>query len=186
MGPIGVWGPQGIPGIDGHQGPQGLSGKDGRLGKTGPIGEKGTDGKPGVQGVQGDVGPQGGKGDVGRPPKHEWNNDNIRFQNPDLTWGKWINLKKVFPATGAIMGGGGDILDFKYAGKTYEGKRYLNIDQESFYFREEPDGYTVTLAVKAGQGFMEEIDGGFANTVYEYLDFDGGFANSTYGGKGDD
>lgn len=45
--------------------------------------------KKGEQGLKGD---SGRKGDI---PKHEWDGTKIRLQNPDKTWGIWVDLKSV-------------------------------------------------------------------------------------------
>lgn len=54
-------------------------------------GEHGDHGKDGEQGKQG-IGIQGKKGEQGKPPKHEIKGNSIRFENPDGTWGRWIDL----------------------------------------------------------------------------------------------
>jgi hypothetical protein len=41
------------------------------------------------------------KGPKGDPPKHEWDGSELRFENPDGTWGEWTNLR------GPRGGGGG-------------------------------------------------------------------------------
>ncbi len=75
----GAWvdleGPQGPQGLQGIQGPQGIPGAQGPKGDTG------------------DTGPQGPKGDQGDPPAYEWMSTQLRFQNPDLTWGSWVDLE---------------------------------------------------------------------------------------------
>lgn len=80
-----------IRGPTGPEGPQGPKGSDGDRGPAGPMGPDGP------------MGPQGPKGDTGPMPDHEINNGEIRFQNPDGTWGKWIKLAHV----GQMYGGGG-------------------------------------------------------------------------------
>lgn len=44
----------------------------------------------GPQGLQGEKGKQG---KVGPAPEHEWNGTKIRFQNPDGSWGPFVDLK---------------------------------------------------------------------------------------------
>lgn len=39
------------------------------------------------------TGPQGPQGEKGDKPAHEWNGTQIRFQNPDCSWGPWIDLQ---------------------------------------------------------------------------------------------
>lgn len=33
------------------------------------------------------------KGADGRPPAHEWDGTRLRFENPDGTWGEWVDLR---------------------------------------------------------------------------------------------
>lgn len=52
-----------------------------------------------VLGPKNRVGPQGLQGEKGNPgkqgpaPEHEWNGTKIRFQNPDGSWGQFVDLK---------------------------------------------------------------------------------------------
>lgn len=46
-----------------------------------------------IQGPMGPTGPQGPQGGVGDVPEHEWNGTQIRFRNPDGSWGPWVNLQ---------------------------------------------------------------------------------------------
>jgi len=55
--------------------------------KVGPQGEQGP---MGPQGPQGEPGPKGDKGD---PPAHQWRGTKLRFENPDGSWGKFVDLK---------------------------------------------------------------------------------------------
>lgn len=66
-----------VKGIDYFDGDHGKSGKDGEQGKQGIAGPKGEQGK---------------QGEKGNPPKHEISGKSIRFENPDGTWGEWLNL----------------------------------------------------------------------------------------------
>lgn len=45
-----------------------------------------------VQGPMGPAGPQGVQGPTGSQPAYEWNGTQIRFENPDGSWGPFINL----------------------------------------------------------------------------------------------
>lgn len=54
-----------------------LPGKPGEPGKTPKKGEDYVDGVDGI----------------GKSPKHQWDGTKIRFQNPDGTWGKFVDLK---------------------------------------------------------------------------------------------
>lgn len=53
-----------------------------------------------VQARQGDKGDKGDAGAVGRPPRHEWRGTKLRFENPDGTWGEWVDLQG-FPGIGS-------------------------------------------------------------------------------------
>lgn len=44
------------------------------------------------------------KGEQGEIPKHQWSGTKLRFENPDGTWGKWVDLKG--PRGGSWFGGG--------------------------------------------------------------------------------
>lgn len=80
-GPQGEPGPKGDPGIQGPEGPQG------------PQGEKGATGNPGPKGDTGDAGPAGADGAPGLPPEHEWRGTQLRFKEPDGSWGQFIDLR---------------------------------------------------------------------------------------------
>jgi hypothetical protein len=82
-----------------------LMGKDGEQGKEGKDGInglsiKGKDGKDGV-GLRGEPGRQGEAGSI---PAHQVSNGEVRFQNPDGTWGDWIEA-----GVRSTGGGGGKI-----------------------------------------------------------------------------
>lgn len=46
-----------------------------------------------IPGPIGLTGPQGPQGDTGDQPAYEWNGTQIRFENPDGSWGPWVNLQ---------------------------------------------------------------------------------------------
>ena len=83
----------------------GDKGDKGERGATGTRGQKGQDGKDGytpikdkdyfdgVDGEKGEKGERGDKGETGKTPKHEWKKTKLRFENPDGTWGEFVNLK---------------------------------------------------------------------------------------------
>lgn len=89
----GVAGTNGNNGIDGKDGKDGLDGKAGLRGSMGPAGPVGKDGI-GLLGLTGPSGPI---------PAHQINNNELRFQNPDGTWGQWIS----FGQQQQSSGGGG-------------------------------------------------------------------------------
>jgi hypothetical protein len=92
---IGPPGPQGPIGPIGPAGPQGLKGDKGDTGAQGPQGLKGdtgATGATGAAGAKGDTGPAGPAGATGPSPAHQWSGTQLRFQNPDTTWGPYVNL----------------------------------------------------------------------------------------------
>jgi hypothetical protein len=93
QGDKGLEGIDGADGFPGQRGAQGLMGLTGKLGKRGPQGKKGQQGDPGLVGEVGPQGPMGQQGEQGLPPAHEWMGFKLRFQNPDGTWGHYVNLK---------------------------------------------------------------------------------------------
>lgn len=58
----------------------------------------GADGRDGVDGKDGERGPM---------PDHEWKGTSLRFQKPDGTWGKFVDLRGPTGARGLSGGGGG-------------------------------------------------------------------------------
>ena len=89
----------------------------GKTGKTGPRGDKpvagidyripkdgnsikGDQGTPGVRGEIGKI------GENGKPPKHEVQNNSIRFENPDGSWGEWIHLESLLGSGKTLHRGG--------------------------------------------------------------------------------
>jgi hypothetical protein len=58
-----------------------------------------------IKGPQGDQGPPGPKGDK---PAHQWSGTSLRFENPDGSWGQFVNLK------GQDGTGAGDMLKSTY------------------------------------------------------------------------
>ena len=93
QGPQGEVGPQGPQGPQGETGPQGPQGPQGETGPQGPQGPQGETGPQGPQGPQGETGPQGPQGEKGDKPQHEWIGTQLRFENPDGSWGPAVDLK---------------------------------------------------------------------------------------------
>lgn len=90
-------GMQGLPGLDAKAG---LNGRDGLDGLPGTLGERGEKGDAGLQGIPG-TSITGQQGESGAIPEHQVRNGEIRFKNPDGTWGEWVNI--------GSQGGGGKI-----------------------------------------------------------------------------
>ena len=88
----GVDGTDGTDGARGPEGPAGPDGPQGVQGDTGPTGADGPEGPQGVKGTTGDVGPQGIQGEQGVAPDHEWSGTELRFKNPDGTFGQYTEL----------------------------------------------------------------------------------------------
>jgi hypothetical protein len=51
------------------------------------VAQTGPQGIQGIQGIQGEIGPKG------NGPEHSWENTQLRFQNPDGSWGTYTDLK---------------------------------------------------------------------------------------------
>lgn len=82
----------GPAGKDGRDGRDGLDGKDG-IGLRGLAGSDGADGARGQDGPQGVPGVDGERGPMGPMPKHEWKGTQLRFQQTEGRWGKWVDLQ---------------------------------------------------------------------------------------------
>ena len=89
----GVDGTDGTDGARGPEGPAGPDGPQGVQGDTGPTGADGPEGPQGVQGTTGDVGPRGIQGEQGVAPDHVWRGPELRFKNPDGSWGEYTFLR---------------------------------------------------------------------------------------------
>jgi len=89
----GVDGTDGTDGARGPEGPEGPDGPQGVKGDTGPTGADGPEGPQGVQGTTGDVGPRGIQGEQGVAPDHVWRGPELRFKNPDGSWGEYTFLR---------------------------------------------------------------------------------------------
>lgn len=121
QGDTGPQGPKGDTGATGPTGPQGPVGPQGPtgaapvhewlgsqlrfknpdgtwgafadlLGPQGPTGPQGDQGPQGPQGVEGPQGVQGPQGETGPAPAHAWSGTQVRFKNPDGTWGAYVDL----------------------------------------------------------------------------------------------
>jgi len=68
--------------------------------------------KDGERGPQGLRGPEGPEGPVGPKPKHEWKETELRFEKPDGTWGKYVDLRGPQGWGGAIVQTGTDAPPF--------------------------------------------------------------------------
>lgn len=75
---------------------------------TGPKGERGERGERGEKGIgeRGPRGPQGEIGPIGPMPDHQWDGTRLRFEEPDGTWGKYVDLQGR-PGQSFSGGGGG-------------------------------------------------------------------------------
>lgn len=66
-----------------ERGIQGVQGQTGDKGSDG-IGRPGKEGEDGLDGLTGD------KGETGDTPEHQVSNGEVRFKQPDGSWGAWI------------------------------------------------------------------------------------------------
>lgn len=118
-------GEKGDTGEKGEQGEQGQKGERGQRGEKGERGRDGRDGRDGIDGKDGEVGKDGrdGKDAVvdykrvvretldkipkpkdGKTPKHEWDGKKLRFENPDGTWGEWVDLSPIQTGKSRLLG----------------------------------------------------------------------------------
>lgn len=77
-------------GAKGDQGDQGLQGSPGL---QGPKGDRGPKGEKGDQGERGLDGTPGREGTPGLPPEHRWDGTKLSFQQPNGTWGEYVDLR---------------------------------------------------------------------------------------------
>lgn len=114
------------------EGPRGEKGEQGDPGEEGPKGDKGDPGPRGLKGDKGDRGPDGEKGEIGPMPDHQWRDTSLRFQDPDGTWGRYVNLKgeKGDPGIPGSSGGGlSRITASKVEVATLPGATYNNVQE---------------------------------------------------------
>jgi len=112
-------------------GPQGPKGDKGDTGDTGPQGFKGPQGDAGPAGGAGSVGPtgsqgpQGEKGEAGKPPKHQVQRGEIRFEKPEGDWGEWIKVGQT-----RQVGGVNNLPDGGSTGQVLSKRSDKNLDVE--------------------------------------------------------
>ncbi len=169
-GPQGDVGPQGPIGPEGPQGVPGNAGRDGKVGARGPAGKPGADGEDGTQGP------------VGPMPDHQWSGTQLRFEEPDGSWGKYVDLKGPQGQPGANGGGGG-------GGITPVQKLQLQTLLDIFggWIAEPPNVSIVSItpetlsvtAVGSASGFYSSTPGGSpVDAAYEW-DWGDGSTSST-------
>lgn len=173
-GPKGDIGPKGDPGYTPIKGIDYFDGAKGEKGDTGPQGVKGLKGDQGIQGIQGPkgntgpigpqgeigpIGPKGNKGDQGLKgdkPSHQWNNTELRFENPNGTWGSYVDLIGPQGPQGlqGLKGDKGDKGDQGVQGPAGDGQSYIvfqkifNANEGQTIF-EWNDGYEYPLNINA-------------------------------------
>lgn len=96
-------GKDGLPGKGGAKGETGKRGPRGERGEPGTIGKAGERGPKGEQGPKGDRGPEG---PTGPRPAHEWKGTELRFEQSDGEWGRFVDLKGPPGLAGAIVSAG--------------------------------------------------------------------------------
>lgn len=118
--------------LEGPKGEKGDQGDPGEEGPQGPKGDQGPRGLKGEKGDKGDRGPEGEKGDTGPMPDHQWRDTSLRLQDPDGTWGRYVNLKgeKGDPGIPGSSGGGlSRITASKVEVATLPGSTYNNVQE---------------------------------------------------------
>ena len=109
MNEVGVWGDWvDLGGLQGLQGEQGLTGA------SGSAGPQGLQGEQGIQGLT------GASGSTGLAAAHEWSGTEIRFQNPDGSWGDYTDLALSGTVDASSILGTFDAIDLRAA----NGERY--------------------------------------------------------------
>lgn len=170
-GPAGKDGRDGVDGKDGV----GIRGERGAAGPRGPAGPRGEPGRDGVDGKDGERGPA---------PDHQWKSTKLRFQKPDGTWGKYVDLKGERGASGAGSGGwstssGASGGEPGPAWSPDELAEATDTVPDEFIVQQNGQWVRATYAqVAAWLGAQSNIDGGGASSVYlpEQI-VDGGGAN---------
>ena len=109
MNEVGVWGDW----VD-LGGSRGLQGEQGLTGASGSAGPQGLQGEQGIQGLT------GASGSTGLAAAHEWSGTEIRFQNPDGSWGDYTDLALSGTVDANSILGTFDAIDLRAA----NGERY--------------------------------------------------------------
>lgn len=166
--PDGVWGDwKELLGKQGRDGPQGIPGKDGRDGKDGARGPKGEKGNPGKDGRDGK------DGETGKPPKHQWDGKKIRFENPDGSWGPWVDIQGRPGLVQYLAGGSnvgepteGDLILIKVAGEVIPAIKAVYASSPGFVFLGQK-----TDAAKATILGISKTAAAFVGNVLEVITF---------------
>lgn len=146
--PEGDWGDwKELVGKQGRDGVQGIPGKDGRDGKDGARGPKGEKGNPGKDGLDGK------NGEPGKPPKHQWDGKKIRFENPDGSWGPWVDIQGRPGLVQYLAGGSnvgepteGDLILIKVAGEVIPAIKAVYASSPGFvYLGQKTDAAKATI-----------------------------------------
>lgn len=103
----------------------------------------------------------GRRGPRGPIPDHEWEDTSIRFQNPDGSWGEWVDLK------GAPGGGNGGF--FGFGGGPVMGVRRIK-GGTNIIVSGDPGEPTIS-AITSGGSFTVLTPSGVVNSVNTAFDF---------------
>jgi len=144
--------------IRGEPGKPGLKGKDGKNGKDGVNGKDGHSPIAGIDYLlpeKGEIGPIGPVGERGPMPKHEWSGTKVRFENPDGTWGKWVDIRG--PSGRSIFGGGGGSSSVKIQEEGIDVTQSAqNINFTGSGVTVSQTGQTTTVNIPGGSGGISE------------------------------
>jgi len=152
-------GDRGDKGDKGDRGDKGDKGDKGDPGKGGKDGVDGKDGLDGKDGVEGKIGPQGTPGEKGDKPGHQWKGSKLRFERPDGSWGKYVDLQGKDGNSWSIVGKSAGSVTVQSDGiEVSQGVKYLNF----------ADGLTATAIT--GDTVKVDFNGGevpLSNYLYK-------------------
>jgi len=152
-------GEKGDRGEKGDKGDRGDKGEKGDPGIDGKDGVDGNDGLDGKDGVEGKIGPQGMPGEKGDKPDHQWKGSKLRFERPDGSWGKYVDLQGKDGTAWSIVGKSAGSVTVQSDGiEVSQGVKYLNF----------ADGLTATAIT--GDTVKVDFNGGevpLSNYLYK-------------------
>jgi hypothetical protein len=104
------------------------------------------------------------RGDIGPAPAHEWDGTRLRFQNPDGSWGEWVDLRGKPGKPGkdgiSVVGGGG----YSAGGASFSPSALpplesSPVDTDALVLSRDGRSYRVTVsAMRALSNYVDEKD----------------------------
>lgn len=125
------------------------------------------------------------RGDIGPAPAHEWDGTRLRFQNPDGTWGEWVDLrgnpgKPGKNGVNAIGGGGGySAGGTSFSPGTLPSLESAPVDTDALVLSRDGRSYRVTIAaLRALFGSGSQLPAGVIFANGEPITVDGVFVTA--------